>query len=183
MGDDTEQDGPAREHYRVVAGRLLAEDEDHTRVRFRTPSPRMRAAASVVLSYRIERGTLPKNPKEDPKAVLCPSQTLRRSPPNRKSPGGLGDATGSYDAALANEGGDRGSQGLRAVGWLRQMKPRSVSRPHPVMAQLRIDGNSVRSLVMRPRSSRPKKLCVNTSTINRLGEGAAGIGKARQLVG
>jgi len=30
----------------------------------------MRAPASVVLSYRIERGTLPKNAK----APLCPSQ-------------------------------------------------------------------------------------------------------------
>src|SRR5215211_7398054 len=41
-----------------------------TRVRWRTPSPRMRATASVVLSYRIEPGTLPKKLN----AALCPSQ-------------------------------------------------------------------------------------------------------------
>jgi hypothetical protein len=63
-----------------VAGysRLMGADEEgthersspNTRVRCRTPSPRMRATASVVLSYRIERGTLPKNAN----AALCPSQ-------------------------------------------------------------------------------------------------------------
>src|SRR5712692_4981268 len=40
------------------------------RVRWRLPSPRMRATASLVLSYRIERGTPPKNSK----LTLCPSQ-------------------------------------------------------------------------------------------------------------
>ena len=34
---------------------------EYVRVRWRLPSPRMRATASLVLSYKIDRGTPPKN--------------------------------------------------------------------------------------------------------------------------
>ena len=52
-----------------------------TRVRCRFPSPRMRATARVVLAYRMERGTPPKNAT----AALWHRRTPRSSPPDRPS--------------------------------------------------------------------------------------------------
>ena len=52
-----------------------------TRVRCRFPSPRMRATASLVLAYRMERGTPPKNA-----TPRCGHRrTPRSSPPDRPS--------------------------------------------------------------------------------------------------
>ena len=57
---------PTKAILEQVVGRQLAEGA----VRCRLPSPRTRATASLVLSYKIDRGTPPKNANAD----TCPSR-------------------------------------------------------------------------------------------------------------